>query len=383
MSSSFFELNTYCDADNAPNHFRHGPEVKKLCQYCGKRNPLHRAITPQSDIPHIDLTGSPTTEAPQKTFIKKEKAPRPTQRVSSSRTGPAETQAMITHPPEYVHGEGEKQRQESIRLAPSKKNKPTIIDPIVTLVMSVYRMTNGGCWLDQKLARLVIVPNDEYDYSTLILTCLTKLRAASRRSEVAWLDGDLENWQLASQSHKKEKGIGHPTTVYFEGSKRLSDLVAEWDLQLVKNSGKQYRLFLYHFMDEDPPQESNESDSDLSRPLVKKGEGKKATKKDKRIKDKPTLNMPIKKEKIKQEPGIKKEKESHKRALSSAEHPYGTRYRPKPLVKEEEEGVEVEEEESHQTLPIRGDNVSADEIEDDDTQSVLDGQSEDDPFTTV
>jgi hypothetical protein len=214
MAPSFFEINTYCDADNAPDLFRHGPEVRKVCQYCSKKNPFHRANTPQTSVEQVDLTSSPDARPPPKVAFKKEEAPRPTQRRSSSKPSTTESRAMTTHPPEYIHGEGERQRQESIRLAPSKKNRPSIIEPTLTLVLSVYRNVNNGGWLDQRVAKLIIVANDEYEYLDLIETCLDKLRAASRAVALPWLDGDLANWQLATQSHK-EKGMGYPITVFY------------------------------------------------------------------------------------------------------------------------------------------------------------------------
>jgi hypothetical protein len=49
---------------------------------------------------------------------------------------------------------------------------------------------------------------------------------------------------------------------------------------------------------------------------------------------------------------IKKEMGSHKRALSSAEHPYSTRYRPKPVVKEEEEEDREDDNESKHSVKL-------------------------------
>ena len=355
MAPSTFELNTYCDADNAPEGLRHGPEIKKLCQYCGRKNPQYRADTPATVIEQVDLTDSPDTKSSTKGTPSKDKPRRPTQRVNTE--GEA-SRAMMTQSLEYVHGEGERQRQESIRLHPSKKNKPTIVEPTVVLNVSVHRISSNGDWLSQKCSRLITVSNDEYDYRLLIFTCISKLRTASHQRELPWLAGDLRDWQIATQAH--QKGFAYPTTVYYEGEKRLSHLLTkEWGLQPAKNAAvKQYRLFLYYSTEGGVPEEV-ESEFDALTP-VKKAKSK-ATIKEDRVKDSPKPDKKVK---------IKKEKESHKRGLSSAEHPYSTRSRPKLKMEEEDNLI-------NQGLPIRS-GPGVDEVEGD---IPIQGQeSEDDLF---
>jgi hypothetical protein len=362
MTPSTFELNTYCDADNAPEGFRHGPETKKLCQYCGRKNPQYRANTPATVIEQVDLTDSPDTKSSTKGTPSKDKPPRPAQRVKTE--GEA-IRAMTIQSPEYVHGEGERQRQESIRLHPSKKIKPTVVEPTVILNVSVHRMGSDGNWLSQKCSRLVTVPNDEYNYHLLIFTCISKLRTASHQRELPWLTGDLEDWQIATQAH--QKGFAYPTTVYYEGKKRLSHLLTkEWGLQPAKNTAvKQYRLFLYYSTEGGVPEEV-ESESDALT-LVKKTKSKTTMKEDEvKVMPKPD-KVKIKKEKVKE---VFKEKESHKRGLSSAEHPYSTRSRPKLKIEDEDDLID-------QGLPIR----SGPGVDGVDKDIPIQGQeSEDDPF---
>jgi hypothetical protein len=363
MAPSIFELNTYCDADNAPEGFRHTPETKKLCKYCGRKNPQYQANIPATVIEQVDLTDSPDTQSSAKGTPSRDKPPRPTQRIKMEREAPG---AMTTQPLDYVHGEGERQRQESIRLQPSKKNKPTVIEPTVILNVSVHRMSSDGNWLSQKCSRLVTVPNDEYDYRLLIFTCISKLRTASHQRELRWLTGDLEDWQIATQAH--QKGFSYPTTVYYEGKKRLSHLLTkEWGLQPAKNTTvKQYRLFLYYSTEGGVPEEV-ESESDALTP-VKKAKSKAAMKEDE-VKASPKLdNVKIKREKVKE---VVKEKESHKRGLSSAEHPYSTRSRPKLKVEDKDGLID-------QGLPIRS-GPGVEEVEGD---IPIQGQeSEDDLFS--
>jgi hypothetical protein len=211
---------------------------------CGKRNPQYRANTSQSTqivIDQVDLTERPEAETPTGM---KETPPRPAPRLRAEAAVP---RAMITHPPEYVHGEGERQRQESIRLLPSKKSKPTVVEPTYQLVLSVHRRI-GEEWVNQPVSRLVTVPNNEYDYLLLVQTSINKLRTASRPAERSWLVGDLKDWQIATQPHQGR--LIPPTTVFYEGKHRLSYLLTtEWGLQANKGAGKQYRLYLYYSID--------------------------------------------------------------------------------------------------------------------------------------
>jgi hypothetical protein len=215
--------------------------------------------------------------------------------------------------------------------------------------------------VNQPVSRLVTVSNNEYDYLLLIQTSINKLRTASRPAERSWLVGDLKDWQIATQPHQGR--LIPPTTVFYEGKHRLSYLLStEWSLQANKGAGKQYRLYLYYSIDGSAPEEVCEAPSEPIFP-VKKGRKSnnvaiKRDDSDDLVKLKKVIEeelsgyniiprKSVKQEEVsmKQEKPIKQEKAIHKRvlSLSSAQHPYSTRSRPKLMREKAEEAEEAEE----------------------------------------
>lgn len=376
MADSFFQVNTLCDFEGAPETFRHTPDIQKRCPWCGKYAPSTPVKNEDSDVEYIEQEQIQTEEDPKTIPKSLQDAARPPPRSASTPARPQASQALITTGVAFVQGEGEARRKESIAKHPSKSAKIPVLEPSVRLAVSIVRRGDDGTFESQGIIRPITLPNYEYSHDEFLAAVFEKITPLNRPNEQRyWLAGTLSDWQL-SLSEQRSQGI---TAIKIEKPRYLSRTLTSWGAVIsTKIKPDAYQIWLYHFPDSYP---STESPTKVEKPLIKKTVKPKQTSKSQaqahstkpKEKEKAKKNhLVIKQEvssgddghdskqekrKTTNERQVKEEKAitvrdgsagPHKRMLSSAEHPYSTRGRSK-LPREDghdenEGGIEGEDE---------------------------------------